>query len=203
MSAASPAAARARAPNYVEAASRRSCAASSRGFGPRRGGPAFLVSLVLWCVNVLACWTRCVGRVAASVMLGQPPLVAVRLISHLRTAAKQSPSLHVPGPVLASNLLQVDPLAARRNAAECREAWGFFRKYPHVRQIRAAKRPPRARIAQTALYSAYTCARLSFLQDLSGCSWLQATARLLHTAQPRQQPCQSRARASPASSRSP
>ena len=49
---------RARAPNYVEAASRRSCAASSRGFGPRRGGPAFggLVFPVLLCVGV--------GRVA-------------------------------------------------------------------------------------------------------------------------------------------
>ena len=48
-------------------------------------------------VAVRWCWRRCVGRVAASVMLGQPSAVAVRLISHLRTAASRAPPLHLPG----------------------------------------------------------------------------------------------------------
>ena len=43
-------------------------------------------------------WTRCLGRAAASVTLGQPSAVAPRLISHLRTAAQAEPlPRHLPG----------------------------------------------------------------------------------------------------------
>ena len=74
----------------------------------RRAG--ILVSVLLLCVNVLGCWRRCVrgGRVARrSVMLGQPPLVAVRLISSSAAHSKQLGELvrHLTGPgSLASNL---------------------------------------------------------------------------------------------------
>ena len=81
-------------------AGERSCPVSSR-----RAGILVWAALLLF-VKVLACWTRCVGRAAASVMLGQPSAVARRLISLTcaRCAASRAPSLHLPGS-LASNLL--------------------------------------------------------------------------------------------------
>ena len=122
MSAAFVEAARARAPNYVEAASRRSCAASSLGSCPRRGGPASSGLLVLLCVKVLDAsrWTRCDVCDAGAALRGRGAIDFSPAHS-----GKQSPSPASAWPVwpaTCSRLIHPEPSGLSWTV--CELGWG-------------------------------------------------------------------------------
>ena len=165
--AASPAAARARAPSYVEAASRRSCAASSLGSCPRRGGPAFgLGCFVLLCQGVGALdalrWTRCGVCDVGAAFRGRAAIDFSPAHS-----GKAEPLPASAWPTLARNVLKVDPSRALRRAAERREAWGFSRKYPHVERILPQNaRHARAHAAYCPIHRRHTCTAVNSYHQL-------------------------------------
>ena len=154
MSAAFVEAARARAPNYVEAASRRSCAASSLGSCPRRGGPASSGLLVLLCVKVLDAsrWTRCDVCDAGAALRGRGA------IDFSHCAQRQSTLPASVASLAASKLIYPEPSGVLRNV------WGAGVAAQNLK-TRASMLllPANARAyAQTALFIACASARLLF-----------------------------------------
>ena len=179
---------RARAPNYVEAASRRSCAASSLGSCPRRGGPASSGLLVLLCVKVLDAsrWTRCDVCDAGAALRGRGAIDFSPAHS-----GKQSPSPASAWPVwpaTCSRLIHPEPSGLSWTVCEL----GWARKFSKTRGAFVFWWFHARAHAANCLFIAYTAWKaviLTYLPAAARKTAARATPPAL-TAQPRQQPCQ-------------